>query len=118
VGWFDVLTAGARGSAELLSENYFSTFLVNARSFYDFIVLDCSSYPLVSDSLMLAPVSDFVLSVLRLGNTPRKLAEEHLAGLLMVARSYALVVNGVEAPAIFAAPASAPSLAAVGSRRA
>jgi len=93
VGWFDSLSAGVGANAEILSDSYFATFLVNARSHYDFIVIDSGSYPVVSDPLMLAPMSDFVLSVLRLGSTPRKLAEEHLSGLFTVARGYAVVTR-------------------------
>lgn len=112
VGWFDSLTAGAGGSAELLSDGYLATFLVNARSHYDFILIDSPSYPLVSDPLVLAPLSDFVLSVLRLGSTPRKLAEEHLSGIFTVARGYAVVVNSVEAPSSFSIPSAPPGLSA------
>ena len=97
-GWFDSIGAGLGGSAELLSDGSFLTFLMNVRANYDFIVLDAPSYPLVSDPLVLAPLSDFVLSVFRLGSTPRRVAEEHLSGILTVARGYAVVVNSVEAP--------------------
>jgi Mrp family chromosome partitioning ATPase len=119
VGWFDAISAGVGANAELLSEGYFSAFLVNARSHYDFIVLDSPSYPIVSDPLVLAPISDFVLSVLRLGSTPRRLAEEHLTGIFTVARGYAVVVNNVEAiPSSLGASAAPPRLAArVASRR-
>lgn len=37
VGWFESMSAGVSASAELLSDGYFSTFLVNARSHYDSI---------------------------------------------------------------------------------
>jgi hypothetical protein len=58
-------------------------------------------------------MSDFVLSVLRLGSTPRKLAEEHLSGIFTVARGYAVVVNSVEAaPAVSGASNVPPSLSA------
>jgi tyrosine-protein kinase Etk/Wzc len=96
VGSFDSISAGLGASAELLSEGFFASFLVNARSQYDFIVLDSPSYPVVSDPLVLAPMSDFVLSVLRLGSTPRTLAEEHVDGIFTVARGYAVALNYVE----------------------
>jgi hypothetical protein len=47
-----------------------------------------------------------------LGSTPRKLAEEHLAGIFTVARGYAVVVNSVEAPSSFGIPTAPPSLSA------
>lgn len=113
VGWFDSISAGVGANAEILSDGYFSTFLVNARSHYDFVVVDSASYPVVSDPLVLAPVSDFVLSVLRLGSTPRRLAEEHLSGIFTVARGYAVVMNSVEAaPAVSGASNIPPALSA------
>jgi uncharacterized protein involved in exopolysaccharide biosynthesis/Mrp family chromosome partitioning ATPase len=96
VGWIDAVTCSDGASAELLSANSFAAFLVEARSRYDFIMLDSPSYPVVSDPLVLAPLSDFVLSVMRLGNTPRKLAEAHLTGMFSAARGYAIVVNNAE----------------------
>jgi len=108
VGWFDSISAGVGANAELLSDGYFSSFLINARSQYDFIVLDCASYPSVSDPLVLAPMSDFVLSVLRLGQTSRRLAEEHVSGVFTSARGYAVVVNSVGAEPAFSRTAEAP----------
>lgn len=104
VGWFDSICTEAGASAELLSDGLFARFLVDARAHYDFIVVDSASYPLVSDPLVLAPVSDFVLSVFRLGSTQRKPAEEHLSAIFTVARGCAVVVNGVEIPTAFATP--------------
>jgi uncharacterized protein involved in exopolysaccharide biosynthesis/Mrp family chromosome partitioning ATPase len=109
VGWFDSISAGVGANAELLSESSFSSFLVSARSRYDFIVLDAPSYPFVSDPLVLAPLSDFVLSVVRLGSTSRKLAEEHVAGLFTVARGYAVAVNYVAAAPARLRPSAMPA---------
>jgi Mrp family chromosome partitioning ATPase len=104
-GWFDVVCAGSAPSAELLSDGQFGTFLVHSRSHYDFVVIDCASFPSVSDPLVLAPLSDFVLSVLRLGSTSRRLAEEHVSAVFTGARGYAVVVNSVEAaPGMARAP--------------
>jgi tyrosine-protein kinase Etk/Wzc len=111
VGWFDSISAGVGANAELLSDGYFASFLVNIRSQYDFVVVDSGSYPSVSDPLVLAPMSDFVLSVLRLGSTPRKLAEEHVQGIFTGARGYAVVVNSVE-PVPATTSDAPPSLAA------
>jgi Mrp family chromosome partitioning ATPase len=96
----------------------FSTFLVNCRSQYDFIVMDGPSYPSVSDPLVLAPLADFVLSVVRLGSTPRKLAEEHLSAMFSVARGHAVAVNNVEAAAlnVRASVGPEPRLASVSRR--
>jgi Mrp family chromosome partitioning ATPase len=110
-GAFDSICAGQNASAELLSDERFSRFLVQARSHYDFVVLDGPSYPAVSDPLVLAPLCDFVLSVVRLGHTSRRLAEEHLAGMFNVARGYAVALNDVQATvATLAQAANAPRL--------
>jgi tyrosine-protein kinase Etk/Wzc len=95
-GSFDALCAGNAPSAELLSDPQFVAFLVQARSQYDFVVLDAPSYPTVSDPLVLAPLSDFVLSVVKLGTTSRRLTEEHVAGIFTLARGHAVAVNNVE----------------------
>lgn len=96
-GTFDALTAGESPRAELLSDPQFSALLITARSHYDFIILDSPSYPAVSDPLIAAPLCDFVLSVVRLGSTSRKLAEEHLAEIFSVSRGHGVAVNSVEA---------------------
>jgi tyrosine-protein kinase Etk/Wzc len=103
-GSFDSISAGAAAQAELLSDGYLAALLVNIRAHYDFILLDTRSYPAVSDPLILAPMSDFVLSVVRVGNTPRKPAEEHLRTMLAVARGYAVVVNNSERAMVYNSP--------------
>lgn len=96
VGSMDVLNAGTGGSAELLSSSKMVQFLESVRYHYDVVVLDSASYPLVSDALVLARQVDFVLSILRLSHTARKVAENHLSDIQAVARRYALVVNNSE----------------------
>jgi tyrosine-protein kinase Etk/Wzc len=117
VGWFDSISAGVGANAELLSDGYFATFLVNARSHYDFIVIDSASFPSVSDPLVLAPMSDFVLSVLRLGSTSRRLAEEHVSAIFTGSRGYAVVVNSVEAAPATAGVAEMPANLSTAFRR-
>jgi uncharacterized protein involved in exopolysaccharide biosynthesis/Mrp family chromosome partitioning ATPase len=95
-GAFDSICAGQDSSAELLSDERFGRFLVQARSQYDFVVLDGPSYPAVSDPIVLAPLCDFVLSIVRLGHTSRRIAEEHLAVVFSVARGYAIALNDVQ----------------------
>jgi Mrp family chromosome partitioning ATPase len=61
----------------------------------DFVLLDAPSFPSAADALVLAPHVDGVLSVLRLENTSRKEALEHLRGLTLAARGFGVVLNGV-----------------------
>lgn len=103
-GSFDAISAGAAAQAEVLSDGYLSTFLVNVRSHYEFVIVDAPSYPMVSDLLVLAPMTDFVISVVRLGNTPRKLAEEHFGGVIAAARGYAVVINNAERASAYGYP--------------
>jgi tyrosine-protein kinase Etk/Wzc len=111
-GSFDSVCAGPNTNAELLSDERFNRFLVQARSQYDFVLLDGPSYPSVSDPLILAPLSDFVLSVVRLGHTSRRVAEDHLAGLFSESRGLAVALNDVQAAAVasFAHSQNAPRL--------
>jgi Mrp family chromosome partitioning ATPase len=118
-GAFDSLCSGPQINAELLSDERFNRFLVQARSQYDFVLLDGPSYPAVSDPLILAPLSDFVLSVVRLGHTSRRLAEDHLTGLYSESRGLAVALNDVQAATVasFAQSQNAPRLQSAVRRR-
>jgi tyrosine-protein kinase Etk/Wzc len=95
-GRFHSISAGTGARADLLAKRSFASLLERARSRYDFVLLDSPSYPLVSDALILAPLSDLVLTVVRLGNTPRLLAERHVQGIFPVARGHAALINDAE----------------------
>lgn len=95
-GSFDLLPTRRSGSAELLSSPRFARLLIEARSNYDFVLVDVASYPLVSDALALAKQVDLVVSVFRLGHTTRRAADEHARDLSTVAGQLALVVNNSE----------------------
>lgn len=103
-GSFDSLDSGFDVPAELLSSPGFTSLLIRTRHQYDYILLDAPSYPLVADPLILASQSDFVLSVVRLGNTPRSAAEEHARGLISRARGHAVIVNTSDAAQTYGYP--------------
>lgn len=107
-GQFDSISFGADSRVELLTSSALNKFLIEARGHYDFILLDSASYPLVSDALALANLADFVFSVVRLGKTGRRMAEEHLRGISSVARNHALVVNNSVSALAYAAPYPSP----------
>jgi tyrosine-protein kinase Etk/Wzc len=94
-GRFESVNTGALYSAELLSSEHLVAFLAYAKLRYDFILLDSPSFPMVSDALVLAGVSDCVLSVMRLHETTRRLAIEHMRRLDPESRAFGVVVNGV-----------------------
>jgi Mrp family chromosome partitioning ATPase len=80
-GDYDHIVAGDGLKPEALSGERMSRFLREARQHYDFVLLDCPSYPFVSDALVLVNNADAVLSVFRLHHSSRELAHEHLHGL-------------------------------------
>jgi tyrosine-protein kinase Etk/Wzc len=93
VGEFDSIVAGGMAPVELLSSARMMRFLAEARSTYDFVLLDTPSYPLVSDALILSNAADCVLSVLRMEHTSRKLAADHVFKLCSRAELCALILN-------------------------
>jgi tyrosine-protein kinase Etk/Wzc len=94
-GQFYSIAAGGSTAPELLSSPNMSELLGQLRQHCDFVLLDAPTFPAASDAMVLAPSADGVLSVLRLDNTARKAALDHLRGLTMSARSFGVVLNGV-----------------------
>jgi hypothetical protein len=107
-GVFYVLGSGGSAAAELLSSPRMAELLKDSRSRCDFVLLDAPSFPLASDALVLAQLSDVVLSVFRLQNSSRKLSLEHMRGLSAVAPAYALVVNDVGTSSALSKPERKP----------
>jgi tyrosine-protein kinase Etk/Wzc len=112
--WFDVVTTvpvGSRAfdviaahdvrpdSSELLSSARFTDVLDYARARYDFVLIDSPPFPLLSDALILARQAGRLISVLRLGNTPRHAAERHLQGLAVIGARHGVIVNDADADA-------------------
>ena len=116
-GRFDSIGAGVNTPVELLSSPRMAELLVRARHHYDYVLLDAPSFPLLSDALMLTRYSDFVLSVIRLGNTPRKLAEEHVRAFSGKQAGHALVVNATDVVAMYGYPEYAGGAAVLASQR-
>lgn len=113
-GSFDVITGGQGAPAELLSTQRFAKLLSGLRGNYDYVLLDSASYPLVSDALVLARHSDFVLSVIRLGSTQRRVAEEHVRDLGRKANGHAVVVNNSDVSNDYDHPAAPTTQASTG----
>lgn len=96
LGQFYSLPAGGTGPAELLSGPRMGELLASACERCDFVLLDAPSFPQVSDALVLSGLVHTVLSVVRLGKTPRKAAFEHVRGLVAAgAAQQAVVLNDV-----------------------
>ena len=86
------ITAGAAASSDLLSSDELSHLLQQARSHFDFVLID-AQLPSTSDALVLCAHVDCLLSVLRLQNTPRRLAVEHIDRLGALVPNYGVIVN-------------------------
>jgi uncharacterized protein involved in exopolysaccharide biosynthesis/Mrp family chromosome partitioning ATPase len=95
LGEFHVLMANDVGSAELLSGSAMRDLLRDVKSYYDVILLDVSSFPLTSDALVLCPLADCILSVVRLRSTQRRTALAHFHELDRGVPQ-ALVLNDLE----------------------
>jgi Mrp family chromosome partitioning ATPase len=91
-GDHDLIVTGDGLQPEALSGERMSRFLKEARQHYDFILLDCPSFPFVSDALVLAGNAHAVLSVFRLQHSSRERAREHLQGLAGSA-AHGILVN-------------------------
>ena len=93
---FFSIGAGRTGPSELLSGERMRRFLSEVRGRFDFILLDVASFPLLSDALALAQEAHCVLSVIRLQNTPRRVASEHLRTLNAIAPLHGVILNGAD----------------------
>lgn len=93
LGRFDSIGAGQKGPAEVLSGERMNRVLAELRRNYDYTILDCASFPVVADPLVLVPLADCVLSVFCLRNTPQKPASEHLRRLSAAAPSYGVLIQ-------------------------
>jgi len=94
-GTFYSLPAGGTAPAELLSSKRMVQLVADAKQRCDFVLLDAAAFPAASDTLVLAPLVDMVLSVIRIGNTPRKAAIEQLRTLSSTPTALAVVLNDV-----------------------
>lgn len=81
--------------AELLSGPNLADFLAEAKAQYDFVLVDSPPFPLVSDALILSQSAVRGLSVIRVGNTRRRIAEEHVRRLSSAVRHHGIVINDV-----------------------
>ena len=97
-GEFHAMTAGEGlpSTAEWFSSVHVANFFAEVKRYCDFILLDSPSFPLVSDPLLMSMHADRVLNVVRLRNSRKSLAEEHVSRLSALAPC-ALVINDAQA---------------------
>lgn len=96
-GRFDVLPSlgFCPNATELLSGGY-AEVVRRARAEYQFVLVDSPPFPLVSDGLVLARQADRVVSVLRIGHTVRRAAQQHLNAFASGNVAQAILVNDVD----------------------
>jgi Mrp family chromosome partitioning ATPase/uncharacterized protein involved in exopolysaccharide biosynthesis len=105
-GWLDVvrrirqsfsllfyMPSGGEDQPELLTSARMHRFLREARDTFDYVLIDCPSFPQASEALALSQMADGTLSVLRMHKTPRNLAFEHMAQISAATRFHAVVVS-------------------------
>ncbi len=90
------ISSGAPDQPELLTKAHMRRLLIEAREFFDYILIDCPSFPQASEALALSKMSDGTLSVLRLLKTFTKLASDHIAQIATVANFHAVIVSDDE----------------------
>ncbi len=97
---FEAIPAGApaAGPAELLSGPSFGQLLNYLRASYDFVVIDSPPFPLVVDALVISAHADWVLTILRIGNSLREAAGAHLQRFARLDARHGIIINGVPAP--------------------
>jgi hypothetical protein len=78
---------------ELLTTSKFAELIDDVRHSFDFILIDSSSYPAVSDALVLSQLADVTFSLVRIQQTPRTLTAEHLNELAAHTTDLAVVIN-------------------------
>jgi tyrosine-protein kinase Etk/Wzc len=92
-GEFYSIQAGSRVPVDLVSGELMARFLIEARNRFDFVLLDSASFPIAPDALALARFSDGVLSVARIGHTPRDLLSEHMGRIHVAAARHWYLLN-------------------------
>ncbi len=110
-----VITAGEEvpNPSELLESKRMERFLTYARAHYDTVIIDSPPVLAVSDALVLSPLVDGIVVVLRAGSTPYNHAQHAISSFLalyaeampseesgaaphMPAASLGLVMNGID----------------------
>ncbi len=95
---FYCLPSGGADRPELLATERMLLLIGELREAFDFVLIDCPSFPRASDALTLSQIADATISVVRLTKTKKDVGYEHITQLAPAARFYGVIVNnaGVE----------------------
>ena len=93
----DVVTAGSTppNPSEYLNSARLAALLTELRPQYEYIFVDTPPFPVVGDILSIGPLVDRLLTIAKIGHTPRRTYQEHLQGLLSLNKPLGLVINGI-----------------------
>jgi tyrosine-protein kinase Etk/Wzc len=89
------LPSGGPDRPELLASERMLRLFSEWREAFDFVLIDCPSFPEASDALTLSQMADTTISVVRLTKTRKDVAYEHITQLAPATRSYGVIVNHV-----------------------
>jgi tyrosine-protein kinase Etk/Wzc len=89
------MSVGKRGGVEPLNTESLAGLFAQLRSRFDAVIVDVAAFPLTSDLLALAGLVDGIITVARVGHTPRRALLEHVRIVRMLSTRYGIVANGV-----------------------
>jgi uncharacterized protein involved in exopolysaccharide biosynthesis/Mrp family chromosome partitioning ATPase len=87
------LPSGGADRPELLASERMLRLLSEWREAFDFVLIDCPSFPQASDALTLSQMADATISVIRLTKTRKDVGYEHITQLVPATRFYGVIVN-------------------------
>lgn len=93
----DVICSGAHTPTpvELLEMPKLRELIDRCRDLYDYILIDCAPYPLQTSALVVAPLADRVLAVVRPKSTNRHAMVRCVTDLMSVNEHTGLIINGI-----------------------
>ena len=93
----DLITAGniPPNPSEHLGSGKMAQLLADLRPHYDYILMDTPPFPMVGDVLIVGPLVDRLLTIVKVDHTPRRAYQEHLQGIVSLGRPLGLIINGI-----------------------
>ncbi|MEI9952481.1 MAG: GNVR domain-containing protein [Pseudomonadota bacterium] len=87
------ISAGGPARPEVLSSQQMANFLNEARTAFDFILIDSPSFPFVSDALALSLHANAIVTIVRLQHSNRAAVKENVHQLSQAGQPHAVIIN-------------------------